>query len=44
MRSGGVFIAVDALFPVMDFDTKWNDLAKSMSEFNHLVAVSPDSF
>jgi predicted O-methyltransferase YrrM len=42
LRSGGVFIADDALFPVMDLDAKWNDLAKSMSEFNHLVAASPD--
>lgn len=42
LRSGGVFIADDTLFPVMDLDTKWNDLAKSMSEFNRLVAASPD--
>lgn len=42
LRSGGVFIADDALFPVMELDTKWNDLAKSMSEFNRLVAASPD--
>ncbi|MFZ7103081.1 MAG: O-methyltransferase [Peptococcaceae bacterium] len=42
LRSGGVFIADDALFPVMDLDAKWNDLAKSMHEFNRLVAASPN--
>lgn len=42
LRPGGVFIADDALFPVMDLDAKWDDLAKSMSEFNRLVAALPD--
>lgn len=42
LRSGGVFIADDALFPVMELDIKWNDLVESISEFNRLVAASPD--
>lgn len=42
LRSGGVFIADDALFPVMELDIKWNDLVESINEFDRLVAASPD--
>ena len=42
LKPGGVFVADDALFPVMDLDAKWNDLVEPMSQFNGLVAASPE--
>lgn len=42
LKTGGVFIADDALFPAMELDPKWNDQVQPMSEFNRLVAVSTD--
>jgi predicted O-methyltransferase YrrM len=42
LSPGGVFIADDALFPVMELDEKWNGLVEPMSEFNRLVTASPD--
>jgi len=42
LSSGGVFIADDALFPIMELDEKWNDQVEPMREFNRLVAASAD--
>ena len=42
LNSGGVFIADDALFPIMELDERWNDQVEPMREFNRLVAASPD--
>lgn len=42
LKTDGIFIADDALFPVMGFDPKWNSLVEPMSEFNRLIAVSTD--
>lgn len=38
LNAGGVFIAEDALFPVIDLDEKWHYLIPSIEEFNKLVA------
>ena len=40
LKPGGVFVADDALFPVMDLDNKWNDQVEPMRRFNRLVAGS----
>lgn len=42
LSSGGVFIADDALFPVMELDIKWEGLVEPMREFNRLVAAASD--
>jgi predicted O-methyltransferase YrrM len=42
LKTDGIFIADDALFPVMGLDPKWNSLVEPMSEFNRLIAVSTD--
>lgn len=42
LSSGGVFIADDALFPIMKLDERWNDQVEPMREFNRLVTASPD--
>ncbi|WMJ90432.1 O-methyltransferase [Anaerocolumna sp. MB42-C2] len=42
LKPGGVFVADDALFPVMELDPKWNNLVKPMSKFNRLVAEAPN--
>lgn len=40
LKSGGVLIGDDALFPVMELDAKWDDQIAPMQEFNQLVAAS----
>ena len=42
LKPGGVFIADDALFPVMALDDKWNDQVEPIRRFNHFVADSPE--
>lgn len=42
LSSGGIFIADDSLFPIMELDKKWNDQVEPVREFNRLVAASPD--
>lgn len=42
LKPGGVFVADDALFPVMNLDVKWNDQVEPMRRFNRLVAASPE--
>ena len=42
LKPGGIFVADDALFPVMDLGEKWNCLVEPMREFNRLVAASPE--
>lgn len=37
LRKGGLLIAEDTLFPVLDLDAKWNDLIKPIEQFNELV-------
>jgi len=37
LKPGGVFVADDALFPVMDLESKWDDQVEPVGEFNHLV-------
>jgi predicted O-methyltransferase YrrM len=41
LKSGGVLVGDDALFPVMALDEKWKDQIAPMREFNELVAASP---
>ena len=40
LRPGGVFLADDALFPVMDLDPKWDGLIQPVAEFDRQVAGS----
>lgn len=40
LKPGGVFLADDALFPVMDLDPKWNGLVQPMAGFDRQVAGS----
>ena len=42
LKPGGVFVADDALFPVMDLDSKWDNQVKPVEKFNHLVANSTE--
>jgi predicted O-methyltransferase YrrM len=38
LRDGGLLVAEDTLFPVIELDPKWHDLIPSIDEFNRLVA------
>ncbi len=42
LRPGGLLVADDTLFPVMDFGRRWRHLISPVEEFNHLVANSQD--
>jgi predicted O-methyltransferase YrrM len=42
LKTGGILIADDALFPAMELDPKWNDQVEPVSEFNRLVAATSD--
>lgn len=42
LKTGGILIAEDTLFPVIDLDSKWSHLIAPINEFNHLVVNSPD--
>ncbi len=37
LKPGGIFVADDTLFPVIDLDPKWRYLIPSIEEFNELV-------
>ncbi len=38
LRDGGLLVAEDTLFPVIELDPQWHDLIPSIEEFNRLVA------
>ena len=42
LKPGGIFVADDALFPVMELDPKWDDQVEPVAEFNRLVAKSQE--
>lgn len=42
LKTGGILIADDALFPAMELDTKWNDQVEPIREFNRLIVAEPD--
>jgi Predicted O-methyltransferase len=42
LRPGGVFLAEDTLFPVLDLEEKWHDLIEPIEEFNQLVTAEPE--
>lgn len=42
LKTGGIFMADDALFPVMDLDEKWNDQIEPIRQFNELVVACPE--
>lgn len=42
LKPGGILIAEDTLFSVIDLDPKWSHLIAPIDEFNHLVVNSPD--
>ena len=37
LKPGGLLIAEDTLFPVLDLDEKWHDLIKPIEQFNEMV-------
>lgn len=37
LKKGGLLVAEDTLFPVLDLDKKWFDLIEPIKEFNELV-------
>lgn len=42
LAPGGVFLADDALFPVMDLDEKWHDLIQPVEEFDRMISGAPE--
>lgn len=42
LKTGGMLMADDALFPVMDLDKKWNDQIEPISQFTELVVTCPE--
>lgn len=42
LKTGGIFIADDTLFPAMELDARWNDQIEPIRRFNCLVAESPE--
>ena len=42
LKTGGIFIADDALFPAMELDSEWKDQVEPIREFNRLVAAAPE--
>ena len=41
LKTDGIFVAEDTLFPVIDLDEKWHYLIPSIEEFNRLVVNDP---
>jgi predicted O-methyltransferase YrrM len=41
LRSGGILVAEDTLFPVLDLDEKWRELIAPIRQFNAMVVGSP---
>lgn len=42
LKTGGILIAEDTLFPVLDLDVKWHELIKPIEQFNELVVNCPE--
>lgn len=42
LRCGGLLVAEDTLFPVLDLDPKWHYLIEPIEIFNRLVLEQPD--
>ncbi|MBC8525841.1 MAG: O-methyltransferase [Candidatus Cloacimonetes bacterium] len=42
LKQGGLLVAEDTLFPVIDLDPEWHHLIPPIEEFNHLVANNPE--
>lgn len=42
LKTGGILMADDALFPVMDLDERWNDQIEPIRQFNELIAACPE--
>jgi caffeoyl-CoA O-methyltransferase len=41
LNPGGILMAEDTLFPVMDLDPRYQDLIDPIDRFNHLVSARP---
>lgn len=41
LRKGGIMIADDALFPILELDQKWEDQIEPIRNYNELVMESP---
>ena len=42
LRRGGLLVAEDTLFPVLDLDPKWHYLIEPIETFNRLILEQPD--
>ncbi|NMM63447.1 O-methyltransferase [Clostridium sp. P21] len=42
LKTGGLLIAEDTLFPVLDLEKKWSELIEPIDEFNKLVVNCPE--
>lgn len=42
LKAGGLLIAEDTLFPVIDLEMKWHDLVEPIRQFNELVVTCPE--
>lgn len=42
LRSDGILVAEDTLFPVLDLDPKWHDLIAPIETFNREILSHPD--
>lgn len=42
LKTGGILIADDTLFPAMELDLKWKDQVEPIREFNRMIAAAPD--
>lgn len=40
LKQGGLLVAEDTLFPVIDLDPKWHHLIAPIEEYNHLVCTN----
>jgi caffeoyl-CoA O-methyltransferase len=41
LNKGGLLLAEDTLFPVLDLEEKWHDLIEPIEEFNEMVVSCP---
>lgn len=42
LKSGGILMAEDTLFPVLDLEEKWHNLIEPIRQFNQLVVDCPE--
>ncbi|MFD1177320.1 O-methyltransferase [Paenibacillus puldeungensis] len=42
LKSGGLLVAEDTLFPVLELDAKWHDLIEPIEQFNQQVIHCPE--